>query len=152
MTGLFGGFDDDKEERNEKVEADDDKKLLLRQEELDIDKERVETGEVTLSKEIVEEIKTVNVPIKREELVIKRRAVNEMSDSPVGEEETIHIPLSEERVDIGKHTVVTGEVTAYIHEVEETKHIEETLRREEARVNTTGDPSIVHDEEISNYE
>jgi uncharacterized protein (TIGR02271 family) len=153
MSELFGFFEDEKEDRNEKVEAVDDKKLLLRQEELDIDKDRFETGEVILSKEIVEETKAVDVPVMHEEVVIERRAINhEMSDSPIGEEETIHIPVSEERVEVGKHTVVTGEVSAYKREVEETRHVEETLRREEARVDTTGDPNIVNDEEISRYE
>ncbi|MED1472701.1 YsnF/AvaK domain-containing protein [Bacillus salipaludis] len=150
MSDLFGFFEDDKEERNMREEAVDDKKLLLRQEELDIDKDRFETGEVILSKEIVEETKEVDVPVLHEEVVIERRAINhEMSDSPIGEEETIHIPVSEERVEVGKHTVITGEVSAYKREVEETQHVEENLRREEARVNTTGDPVIVNDEEFS---
>ncbi|MDQ0201504.1 YsnF/AvaK domain-containing protein [Neobacillus ginsengisoli] len=153
MSELFGFFEDEKDEKNEKVEAVDDKKLLLRQEELDIDKDRVETGEVILSKEIVEETKAVDVPVMHEEVVIERRAIDhELSDSPIGEEETIHIPVNEERVEVGKHTVVTGEVSAYKREIEETRHVEETLRREEARVETTGDPNIVNDEEISHLE
>lgn len=153
MSELFGFFNDDREERNERVEDVDDKKLLLRQEELDISKDRVETGEVVLSKEIVEEQKEVDVPVMHEEVVIERRAINhEMSDSPISEEETIHIPVSEERVEVGKHTVVTGEVSAYKREVEETRHVEETLRREEARVDSSGDANIVNDEEISHYE
>lgn len=153
MGNLFGLFDNEKEERDEKVEAVDDKKLLLRQEELDITKNRVDTGEVTLSKEIVEEQKEVDVPVMHEEVVIERRAIDhEMTDSQIGEEETIHIPVSEERVEVGKHTVVTSEVSAYKREIDQTQHIEEKLRREEARVNTTGDPNIVNDDEISHFE
>lgn len=153
MGNLFGLFDNEKEERDEKVEAVDDKKLLLRQEELDISKNRVDTGEVTLSKEIVEEQKEVDVPVMHEEVVIERRAIDhEMTDSQIGEEETIHIPVSEERVEVGKHTVVTSEVSAYKREIDQTQHIEEKLRREEARVNTTGDPNIVNDDEISQFE
>ncbi|MDQ0246839.1 uncharacterized protein (TIGR02271 family) [Bacillus fengqiuensis] len=152
MSDLFGFFNDEKEERNERAETVDDGKLRLRQEELDISKDRVETGEVVLSKEIVEEQKTVDVPVTHEEVVIERRAIDhELSDSPIGAEETIHIPVSEERVEVGKHTVVTGEVSAYKREVEETRHVEETLRREEARVNTTGDAHVVNDEEVPRY-
>lgn len=153
MSDLFGFFNDENEERNERAETVDDGKLRLRQEELDISKDKVETGEVILSKEIVEEQKTIDVPVTHEEVVIERRAIDhESSDSPIGAEETIHIPVSEERVEVGKHTVVTGEVSAYKREVEETQHVEETLRREEARVNTTGDAHVVNDEEVSRYE
>lgn len=149
MSDLFGIFDNDEnEERTDNADANDDKKMLLHQEELDITKDRVDTGEVILSKEIVEEQKVVDVPVTREEVVIERRAVDhEASDSPISEEEVIHIPVSEERVSVGKHTVVTGEVSAHKHEVEESRHIEETLRREEARVNSTGDANIVNEED-----
>lgn len=119
-------------------------KLLLREEELDIAKDRVQVGEVTLRKEIVEEHKSVTVPVTHEEVVIERRAIsNEFSESPIGDEEVIHIPVSKEKVEVGKHTVITGEVSAYKREVEESEIIEETIRREEARVDTDGDPNII---------
>jgi len=144
MGNLFGIFDDkDKKAESEHV---DDETLRLRQEELDIAKDRVQTGEVSLHKEIVEELKSVDVPVTHEEVVIERRAIdNEFSDEIIGDEETIHIPVSEEKVEVGKHTVVTGEVSAHKREVEDSKHIEETLKKEEARVDVDGDPNIVSD-------
>ena len=115
-------------------------KNCLRKEELDISKNRVQKGEVELGKEIIEEQKIVDVPITREEVVIERRTLNnEVSDSPITDEETIRIPVSEERVDVNKHTVVTGEISAHKHSIEDTEHIDETLRREEARINRIGD-------------
>ena len=124
-----------------------DEKLLLHREELDIAKDRVHKGEVILSKEIVEERKAVHVPVTHEEVIIERRALNnEHSDSPIGEEQVIHIPVSEERVEVGKHTVLTGEVSAHKREVEEVREIEETLRREEARVATEGEPNVIEGE------
>jgi uncharacterized protein (TIGR02271 family) len=154
MGDLFGFFGDEKVEKDEKVEAVDDKKLLLRQEELDISKNRAETGEVILSKEIVEEQKEVDVPVMHEEVVIERKAIgHEMSDSPIGDaEESIHIPVSAETVEVGKHTVITGEVSAHKREVTGTQHIEETLKREEASMNTSGDPTIANDDGISPIE
>lgn len=138
IFGIFGDRDDDK------TEVNDEGKLRLRQEELDINKNRVESGEVILRKDIVEEKKTVDVPVTHEEVVIERRSLNnEASDSPIGDEETIRIPVSEEQVEVGKHTVVTGEVSAHKREVEETRKVEETLKREEARVDTEGNPNIV---------
>lgn len=138
--GLFNRDED----KSEKVEEG---KLLLHEEELDIDKDRVQTGEVILSKEIVEEHKSVNVPVTHEEVVIERRAVDrERSDTEIGDEDSIRIPVSREKVEVGKHTVVTGEVAAYKRAVEETEAVDEVVKREEARVNTEGDPNIVANE------
>jgi len=151
MSRFFGIFDDEDEviEKEEnKTRNIDDKKLSLRREELDISKNRVQVGSVELSKEIIEEQKIVDVPVTHEEVIIERRAINnESSDSPITDEETIHIPISEEQVRIGKHTVVTGEIEAHIRQVEDTKHIEETLKREEAHVNKDGNAIIVDEEE-----
>lgn len=146
MVKLFGGFDDDTDEKLESVE---DEKLLLREEELDIAKDRVRTGEVKLRKEIVEEHKAVDVPVTHEEVIIERKAMSEPSDLPIGDEETIHIPVSEEQIEVGKHTMVTGEISAHKHEVEETHHVDEIIKREEARVDVEGDPNIVHDDTIN---
>lgn len=152
MINIFGRYDNEsakeissKEvDRDEKGEIVEDGKLRLKQEELDVAKNRIQSGEVILSKEIVEEKKAMDVPVTHEEVVIERKSINsEPSDSPITNSETIRIPVSEEKVEIGKHTIVTGEVSAYKHEVEENKHVEETLKREEARINSTGDPNIV---------
>lgn len=154
MSGFFGMFgnDDENIETTESTESTEttnttntvaDGKLRLRKEELDINKNKEQTGEVTLSKEIVEEQKTVDVPVIHEEVIIERRTLdNEPSDSPIGAEEPIRIPVNKEKVEVGKHTIITGEVSAHKREVEETQHIEQTLKREEARVNKTGDPVI----------
>ena len=63
LGDIFGNDEDTKKDTR-----DDDAKLLLRKEELDIDKNRVQTGEVEFSKEIIEEQKIVDVPVTREEL------------------------------------------------------------------------------------
>ena len=139
MMFHFGNDDNDRKESSE-----DDAKLRLRKEELDIKKSKVQKGEVEFSKEIIEERKEVDVPVTREEVVIERRTINnEASDSAITDEETIRIPVSEERVDVDKHTVVTGEISAHKHSIEDTRHIDENLKREEARINKIGDPDVV---------
>ena len=173
MGGFFGLFGNDDEkttnkevvardmdtsleplDRDNHIQSTENGTLHLHQEELDISKNRTNAGEVILSKEIVEERKIVDVPVTHEEVVIERRAINnEISNSSIGEEETIRIPVSEEHVDVSKHTVTTGEVSAYKRAVEQTQHIEEMLRKEEARVNTTGTVNVVsseNDDGISN--
>ncbi len=141
--GLFDnilGNDNDHDNKKSKDEG----RLTLHKEELDINKSKVQKGEVELSKEIVEEQKTVDVPVTHEEVVIERRSIdNEASDEPIGDEETIRIPVSEEQVNVDKHTVVTGEVSAHKREVQETRRVDENIKREEARINTNGDADIV---------
>jgi uncharacterized protein (TIGR02271 family) len=128
--------------------------LELHKEELDITKNKVDAGEVVLSKNVVEEQKTVEVPVMHEEVVIKRTPVNERSSAAISAEETIHIPVSQEEVQVNKYTVTTEEVTASKRQVEDTQQVQETLRTETANVNTTGSVEIVSDttgfEDINN--
>lgn len=137
FDNILGNDDDKKKDK-------DEGRLTLHKEELDINKNRVQKGEVELSKEIVEEQKTVDVPVTHEEVVIERRSIdNEASDTPISDEETIRIPVSEEKINVDKHTVITGEVSAHKREVEETEQVDEKLKREEARINTNGDANII---------
>ena len=146
LEDIFG-TDDTKDETKNETEnetRDADTKLLLRQEELNISKSRVQTGEVEFGKEIIEEQKSVDVPVLREEVVIERRTLNnEISDTPITAEETIRIPVSQEIVDVDRRTVITGEISAHKRDIEETKHIDETLKREEARIKEFGNPDVI---------
>lgn len=136
LDDLFGTKENNNEEKK-------DGKLELKQEELDVTKNKVKTGEVTLSKDVVEEEKQVDVPVMHEEVVIERKALNhEPSDAPISSGETIHIPVSEEKVDVGKHTVVTGEISAHKRQIEDTKTINEKLRKEEAHIDKDGDANF----------
>ena len=142
MSILDGIFKDG--DKNIEEKTDDNAKLSLRKEELDINKSRVQKGDVEISKEILEEQKRVDVPVSCEEVVIERRSLNnEASDSPITNEETIRIPVSEEKVNVDKHTVVTGEILAHKRELENTVHIDETLKREEAHIDKDGDANII---------
>lgn len=153
--GLFGTGDAKQNEGMENVETAEDvvddvddvedaAAMRLREEEIDVSTHRVQTGEVTLHKEIEEETQTVNVPVTHEEVVVERRAVSATpSDEPVGEEETVRIPVSEERVDVDKRTIVTGEVALHKRAVQETEQVTETVKKERARVDVDGDPKVI---------
>ena len=150
MMNIFGlGKSDDNgdSENSNNENAKDTKEegtLQLREEQLDINKNKVQAGEVTLSKDVVEEQQSVDVPVTHEEVVIERTSFdNKQSDSPITSGESISIPVSEERVNVGKRTVLTGEISAHKQEVEETKHIDETIKKEEAHVDSTGDTKVI---------
>jgi len=128
----------------------DDHALRLREERLNVDKTRVQTGEVELRKEVVQEQQTINVPVTHEEVYIERRAVTDGSidNTPIGDNEVIRVPLTEERVNVTKTPVVTGEVSIGKREVQETEQISETVRREEVRLDQNGNPIVHSDETI----
>ena len=115
--GFFDLFKDEESEdlvENTEVAVDEDTEfaseasMSLREEEFDIHKDQVKTGEVVLNKEVVEEQKTVDVPVGHEQVVITRRTLDRSpSDEPITDEETIHIPVTAEQVDVEKHTVIT---------------------------------------------
>ena len=117
--------------------------LDLRAEELDINKYSVETGDVTLHKNIVEEERTVDVPVSHDQVVIEQRTVDHTpTDEPITAEETIRIPVTAEKIDVEKHTVVTGVVSAHKRSVQETEQVHEVLRKEVADVQSHGTADI----------
>jgi len=126
----------------------DDHALRLREERLNVDKTRVQTGEVELRKEVVQEQQTINVPVTHEEVYIERRAVTDgtVDNTPIGDNEVVRVPLTEERINVTKTPVVTGEVSIGKREVQETEQVSETVRREEVRLDQNGNP-IVHSDE-----
>lgn len=118
--------------------------LRLREERLNVTKDREQTGEVGLHKEVVAEQKTVNVPVTHEEVVIEQHAVTggQVDNTPIGEGETIRVPVSEEQVNVSKNTVVTGEVAIGKREVQETQQVTDNVKREEVHVEQEGDAPI----------
>lgn len=126
------------------TEEPEEQKIRLRQEQLKADKERVQTGEVDIHKEVITEKQHLDVPVSREEVVIERHAVTsgETDTTPIGEDETIRIPITEEKVHVEKTPIVTGEVDVSKRSVEETQRIDETTKREEVRVEEEGEAHI----------
>jgi uncharacterized protein (TIGR02271 family) len=110
--------------------------VRLREEQLDIIKERVQVGELQLHKEVVEEQRTVHVPVLREEVYVERRPVidGKVDGSPFTEDEMIRIPIIEERIEVMKRPVIVEEVIVGKRKIQETKHVQDTIKKEEARI------------------
>jgi uncharacterized protein (TIGR02271 family) len=120
-------------------DAQDWKRLQLREEELLATKERVKAGEVRVRKDVVTEEKTVRVPVTHEEAVIERHpATGQRAAGDIGEDEEIRIPLSEEKVRVEKRPVVKEEITVGKRQVQESETVRDTVRREEARIDESG--------------
>jgi uncharacterized protein (TIGR02271 family) len=123
-------------------EAESGEQLQLREEELRVEKEAVETGRVTLGKDVVTERKSMDVPVTREEVYIERTPVDRPSDRPISEGQHLEVPIREERVEVTKEPHVYEEVGIGKHQVTETEHVAETVRREVADIDTEGDVDV----------
>jgi len=125
--------------------------LQLREEELSTRKRSVETGQVSIGKEVVSEQRTIDVPVTREEVTIERHAVDRRpSDRAIDErDETISVPVHEEQVTAEKRAVVYEEVEVGKRAVQETQHVSETVRREEAVIDKDGRVEIEGDKPAS---
>ena len=103
--------------------------LHLHEEQLQANKERVQAGEVRLGKEVVEEQRTVNVPVTREEVFIERRPGDRQPD-----DHNEKVPVMTEEVRVGKR------------EVTENRQVTDTVRREEARIENEGNVRVQNED------
>ena len=125
--------------------GDPERTVQLREEELQARKSSVETGRVQLGKDIVEEQRTMDVPVNREEAYVERRPVERRpTDQPIDatESESIEVPIREERVDVEKQPVVYEEVEVGKRNRQQTHEVSETVRREELRADREGEVEL----------
>ena len=117
------------------------RKIQLREEQLRVNKERVSAGDVGVHKVVTTTQQTVQVPVEHEELVITRHAATGTAVGEIGDEE-IRIPLSEERVNVSKETVVTGEVEVAKRKVTDTQTVGGSVRKEDVSIDKTGNARL----------
>ena len=123
--------------------AEGAERIQLHEEELQAHKQPVETGAVRVRKEVITEHRTIEVPVRREEVVIERRApTGEPAASDIRPGEEIRIPVRKEQVSVEKRPVVKEEVTIGKRVVEGTEQVGGEVRREEVRVEREGDVEV----------
>jgi uncharacterized protein (TIGR02271 family) len=126
--------------------TEDAQRLRLREERLQATTTPTQVGEVGLRKEVVNEQQSIDVPVSHEEVYIERRASDgQVSDTPIGEGETLRVPVSAEQVNVSKQTVQSGEVSIGKRAVQGTQQVTDTVRHEEARVERQGDVTVEGD-------
>ncbi|MBV9173678.1 MAG: YsnF/AvaK domain-containing protein [Chloroflexi bacterium] len=123
-------------------------RMQLREEELRARTTPVETGRVSVGKEVVEEQRTMEVPVSREEVYVDRKPVERRpADTPIGDSqrESIQVPVREEQVQVEKQPVVYEEVGLGKKVTQDTEQVSETVRREELRTDKKGDAPLRDD-------
>jgi len=110
----------------------------------------VQKGEVRIHKEVVTEQQRIDVPVSHEEVVIEHHPASEAraADTPIGQSETIRIPVSEDQVNVTKQTVETGEIDVTKRNVQGEQRVTGSVRREEPRIEKSGDVDIRRDDDV----
>jgi uncharacterized protein (TIGR02271 family) len=119
----------------------EDISIPVHKEELDVLKREVQAGEVRVKKDVIEEEKVMDVPVRRERVRVERRDVS--PDRPAMgasfQEETVVVPLRAEEVEVQKRAVVDEEVVIHKDDIEEERRVAESVRREDVSIRTDGD-------------
>jgi len=108
--------------------------LELREEELRVATQRQAAGEVRLRKEVAEETTVLEVPVRREVLLIEHVTGTGkvlVGDRELAAGETLQLTLYEERVTANKEVVVAEDVTVRTAEVQHTEQLQGTVRKEQ---------------------
>ncbi|MBF4548044.1 PRC and DUF2382 domain-containing protein [Corynebacterium afermentans subsp. lipophilum] len=125
-------------ERRDVADADrrdvaDNGEIVRSEEQLNVSKDRVETGEVRLRKYVVNETETVEVPVEREEVRVVREPITDADranyDGNIGEQEA-SVTLSEDRVNVSKESVPVEKVSLEKDTVRDTERVSEDVRKE----------------------
>lgn len=113
------------------------------EEELEADTVQREAGDVTVRKNVVEDTKSIDVPVRREEVHVERHAVSGEAvpsdqafgaDNTAFENESIRVPVMEEEVEVRKVARPVEEVEISKTQTQDTRRVEGTVRREELDV------------------
>lgn len=132
------------EEQHQEAESET---IQLKEEQLDITTKEVQTGEVRASKRVVEEIKTIQVPVRHEEIVIEQHNLKDDHSNHATENKEVIIPVTEEEIEVTKHPVVKEEVSLNKEEVTDTKQIGGTVKKEDVTVDKKGNTHLKNDNE-----
>jgi uncharacterized protein (TIGR02271 family) len=118
--------------------------LELREEELDARTQAVDVGQVSVGTDVVEEHRTIEVPVTREEVTIERHPVDRRpSDEPIGSgTDVLRVPVQQDQVTAVKQTVIYEELEVGKRAIHDTQHVSETVRKEVVDVDAEGDLQV----------
>jgi len=116
--------------------TNNDGELIRSEEQLNVNKERVASGEARLRKYVVTDTESVEVPVEREEVRVERTPINaedakNYNGSISGDSEEASVTLHEERVNVNKETVPVEKINLKKDTVRDTETHTEELRKEQ---------------------
>ena len=112
---------------------DENGEIIRSEEQLNVSKDRVESGQVRLRKYVVNETETVEVPVEREEVRVVREPITDADranyDGTIGEQEA-SVTLHEDRVNVSKESVPVEKISLEKDTVRDTERVSEEVRKE----------------------
>lgn len=131
-TTILGNVDYSTSERTNLTQDEDHIVVPVHEEELVATKREREAGEVTITKNIVEDQRTLEVPITEERVQVTRRVVDRVGDGDemAFREETIEVPLMTQEVDLEKRVRVSEEIEIDREQVQSAQSVTGTVRKE----------------------
>jgi len=120
---------------------DDTMRIRRHEEELQAQKVARQAGEVEITKNVVEEQRTLEVPVTREEVHVRRveptgQTTGDTSAFDSGD--TIRVPITEEQVQVTKTPRVVEELEIEKVRTQDTQQVSDTVRREEFDIDQQG--------------
>jgi len=113
------------------------------EEELRAEKQTREAGEVQIRKDVREEERTLDVPVTREDVEVRRVAADRDATADEGAFSdaggTLRVPVREEQVVVSKEPRVAEELEVRKVAHQDTERVSDTVRREEVDVERTDD-------------
>ena len=129
---------------NREAAVNNEGEIIRSEERLNVQKDKVQTGEARLRKYVVTDTETVEVPVTREEVRVERTPISEEEAANLkgnideaGQEASV--TLNEERVSVNKETVPVEKVSLNKEQITETERHTEELRKEQIDSDLDGD-------------
>ena len=117
--------------------SEDEIRVPVMEEELTATVREQEAGAVRIEKDVIEEERTLEVPLTEERVRVERRVVDRpvsAADATAFEETVIDVPLRSETVEVQKQARVAEEIIVSKEDVQRTEQVSGTVRREEVYV------------------
>ncbi len=127
---------------------DAERPIQLYEERLVTQKQRVKTGEVTISRRTVTETTNAAVPVTKEKVIIEIESIYggetrvDFGDAQVGEDGTVRMGIYEEQAEVCRRIVPYQNVSVRKEVVQDVARTQETLRREELDMRSDGAPYV----------
>ncbi|MBA2362406.1 MAG: DUF2382 domain-containing protein [Chloroflexia bacterium] len=134
------------------VSEDDNIRVQRHEEELQATKDMRDVGEVRVSKDVVEEEQTLEVPVTREEVHVESHVVDRAASdtSQAFQEGTISVPVREEEVEVSKTARVAEELEIDKTTTQDTERVTDTVRKERVNVEEVGDVNVQGESGLDN--
>ncbi|HEX8941340.1 MAG TPA: YsnF/AvaK domain-containing protein [Candidatus Limnocylindrales bacterium] len=127
------------------VGSGDAQRIARYEEDLRAEKSRQQTGEVRVGKDVTEEERSMDVPVTREDVQVRRVAVDRPATGKEGafsEGDTVRVPVTAEQVNVSKEPRVVEELEIRKTPRQETQRVSETVRKERFDVDRSGDVEV----------